>query len=58
MVIWVVSLALYYKSYMEGLRWLFLLSLLHVFLEFPLNWRSFLGIGEELGKRMRRSVSS
>ena len=49
---------LYYKSYMEGLRWLFLLSLLHVFLEFPLNWRSFLGIGEELGKRMRRSVSS
>jgi hypothetical protein len=30
---------------------LYFLSFLHVFLEFPLNWVSFKGIGEELIKR-------
>lgn len=51
--IWLVSLVLYGIDYGLGLEWLFLLSLLHVFLEFPLNWRSFLGIGGELSRRLR-----
>lgn len=52
-LVWVVSIALYYVDYDLGLRWLFLLSMLHVFLEFPLNWRSFHGIGSELWSRFR-----
>lgn len=53
-IIWIASLALYAYDYKEGLRWLLLLSLLHVFMEFPLNWRSFMGIGSELMVRVRR----
>ncbi|MFN8309270.1 MAG: hypothetical protein U0T73_04855 [Chitinophagales bacterium] len=48
--IWVASVALYAYDYVTGLEWLFLLSMMHVFLEFPLNFRSFIGIGEELKK--------
>lgn len=47
-VIWVISVMLYAKSYDLGLKWLYFLSFLHVLLEFPLNYRSILGIGEEL----------
>jgi len=52
-VIWLASLTLYYYNYRLGIKWLFILSLLHVILEFPLNHRSFIGIGRELttGKR-------
>ena len=50
-VIWIASLILYGIEYRIGLQWLFLLSMLHVFLEFPLNWRSFFGIFAELKKR-------
>ncbi len=57
-VIWIASLGLYYRDYQDGLRWLLLLSLLHVFMEFPLNWRSFMGIGSELMGRVRRYASS
>lgn len=57
-VIWIASLGLYYHDYREGLRWLLLLSLLHVFMEFPLNWRSFMGIGSELMGRIRRYASN
>lgn len=46
--IWVVSVAIYAYDYMLGLKWLFLLSFLHVLLEFPLNYRSVIGIGTEL----------
>jgi hypothetical protein len=46
---WVVSVACYAIDYYMGLRILFLLSMLHVFLEFPLNYRSVLGIASELG---------
>ena len=56
-VIWIGSLVLYTYDYREGLRWLLLLSLLHVFMEFPLNWRSFIGIGGELMARVRRHAS-
>jgi hypothetical protein len=46
--IWVMSIAIYAYDYMLGLKWLFLLSFLHVLLEFPLNYRSIIGIGTEL----------
>lgn len=51
-VIWIVSLALYGMDYLLGLKWLLLLSMLHVFLEFPLNWHSLFGIKQELVKRL------
>jgi hypothetical protein len=44
---WVASIALYMLNYEIGFRWLFLLSFLHVMLEFPLNHQSFIGIGKE-----------
>ena len=50
--IWIVSLVLYWMDYILGLKWLLLLSMLHVFLEFPLNWMSFFGIKDELFKRL------
>jgi hypothetical protein len=48
-VIWIASVALYFYNYRLGIKWLFLLSLTHVILEFPLNHRSFIEIGKELG---------
>jgi hypothetical protein len=49
---WLVSVALYAVNYDLGLRWLFLLSLAHVLLEFPLNHRCFLEIATELRRRV------
>ena len=46
-VVWIASVALYYYDYRVGLLALFFLSMLHVFLEFPLNVQSFIGIGRE-----------
>lgn len=46
-VVWVVSVSLYYYDYRTGLLALFFLSMLHVFLEFPLNVQSIIGIGKE-----------
>jgi hypothetical protein len=48
-VAWVASIALYLLNYEVGFRWLFLLSFLHVMLEFPLNHQTFIGIGKEIG---------
>lgn len=48
LVVWLISVALYIFDYGVGLKVLFLLSFLHVFLEFPLNIVSFTGIGKEL----------
>ncbi|HEY4196692.1 MAG TPA: hypothetical protein VGM63_14210 [Mucilaginibacter sp.] len=50
-LIWAASVALYFFNYRIGYRWLFMLSLLHVVLEFPLNHRSFMGIGREIRNR-------
>lgn len=46
--LWLISIALYIYDYNLGLKVLFFLSFLHVFLEFPLNVISFVGIGKEL----------
>lgn len=50
-IVWIASMTLYAVSYDLGLRWLFLLSLSHVLLEFPLNIRSFWDIGTQLRQR-------
>ena len=47
-ILWLASVALYVIDYNLGLKVLFFLSFLHVFLEFPLNIVSFNGIGKEL----------
>lgn len=47
--LWILSVALYAYDYYTGLVALYFLSMLHVLLEFPLNYRSFIGIGEEIG---------
>lgn len=47
-VLWLISAGAYAYDYRLGLRWLFFLSLTHVFLEFPLNHLTFINIGKEL----------
>ncbi len=46
--VWLASLALYAYNYDAGMLALYALSMLHVMLEFPLNHRTFAGIGREL----------
>ena len=53
-IIWIASVSLYAYDYRTGFMALLLLSILHVFLEFPLNHRSIVGIGEELASRFKR----
>ena len=43
-----LSLAIYAVDYQWGISALFCLSLIHVFLEFPLNHKTFVGIGNHL----------
>jgi hypothetical protein len=47
-VVWAASIALYAYDYKAGLIALYCLSLMHVFLEFPLNHITFMGIGKEI----------
>jgi hypothetical protein len=57
-LLWVVSVTLYAIDYALGFKWLFLLSFMHVMVEFPLNYISFVGIFRELtGKGMKHSVN-
>ena len=46
--VWLLSLALYLYDYDTGMAVLYFLSILHVMLEFPLDHRTFAGIGREL----------
>jgi hypothetical protein len=48
LLLWLTSLGLYFYDYYIGLQVLYFMSLLHVVLEFPLNHRTFIGIGQEL----------
>jgi hypothetical protein len=48
LIIWILSISIYFYDYTLGLQVLLFLSFLHVFLEFPLNVMSFTGIGKEL----------
>lgn len=47
-ILWIVAVALYWWNYKYGFVALYTLSFLHVFLEFPLNWRSFVELGKEV----------
>ena len=52
LAVWRASVALYLYDYGVGLKWIFLLSFLHVLLEFPLNYLSISGIFSEFNKRL------
>jgi hypothetical protein len=47
-VVWLGAVALYVYDYDTGMMVLYFMSILHVMLEFPLNHRTFAGIGREL----------
>ena len=51
-VLWILSVVLYYTNYATGLIALYFLSFLHVVLEFPLNFQSFKQIGEQIKLRL------
>ncbi len=48
LAIWLIAIGIYAKDYETGLKFLFFLSVLHVFLEFPLNFKTFIDIGKEV----------
>lgn len=54
LLLWILSVVLYVFSYKIGFYALFLLSMLHVFFEFPLNHQTFIGIGKELKSFSKR----
>jgi len=49
LALWIVAVSLYAWDYSLGLAALFALSYLHVYLELPLNGRTFAEIGRQLG---------
>ncbi|AYL96285.1 hypothetical protein [Mucilaginibacter celer] len=51
-LIWIASVTLYFYNYQLGIKWLFILSLAHVILEFPLNHKSFIDIGKQLKSKL------
>ena len=55
---WLASVGLYAWDYKIGLITLYTLSFLHVYLEFPLNHQTFMGIGRELRKRWAEPPAS
>ena len=50
--VWVGSIALYLYDYALGFKFLFCLSLTHVYLEFPLNHISIMGTAREVRTRL------
>lgn len=54
LILWLVSVGLYAFNYKVGFYALFLLSMLHVLLEFPLNHHTFIGIGKEIKAIIRK----
>lgn len=53
---WLISIVLYSINFRVGFQWLFLLSFMHVMLEFPLNYVSFMGIFSEMRARLFKSA--
>ncbi len=47
-IFWLLSVGLYAYNYYVGLVVLYILSMLHVFMEFPLNYRTVIGIKDEI----------
>lgn len=52
LLLWFISLLLYGIDYSLGFIWLFILSFMHVLLEFPLNVKSAIGVYHELKEIM------
>jgi hypothetical protein len=48
LAIWFIAVAIYRYDYQKGLQFLFFLSFLHVFLEFPLNCKTIIDLGKEI----------
>ena len=58
LAIWITSIVVYAYDYHTGLKLLFFLSFLHVFLEFPLNIKTFVEIGKEVkGFIFKKNIS-
>lgn len=55
LAVWIASITLYVYDYRTGLRWLYVLSLGHVLLEFPLNHTSILEIKRQFTMKFSRS---
>ena len=55
-LIWLLSIAIYYYDYKIGLALLLFLSLLHVFMEFPLNFISIREIGKSLRQFLQKLI--
>lgn len=53
--LWIASVAVYAVDYRIGFIVLLALSMSHVLLEFPLDYRTFWGICTEIGKRIPRN---
>ncbi|HWS71786.1 MAG TPA: hypothetical protein VN605_06705 [Thermoanaerobaculia bacterium] len=56
--LWAASVGIYAYDYALGIGVLYILSMLHVLLEFPLDHQTFAGIGRALMRRGDRSGSS
>jgi hypothetical protein len=56
LVLWLASVAVYFLNYKYGFTLLFLFSMMHVLLEFPLNFVTIRGIGKETAALFRRKV--
>ena len=57
-ILWMATLALWWWNAVYGFAALFLLSMLHVFLEFPLNHKSFVQLGQLLAGNRNRTESA
>lgn len=53
--LWLAAVGIYAWDYLLGFALLYVLSVLHVMLELPLNHQSFAGIGRELGRLFARA---
>jgi hypothetical protein len=59
LILWIAAVGFYAYNYNLGLKVLFLLSFMHVYLEFPLNFQSFIGVGKVAGSWFRpKAVTS
>lgn len=56
-VIWIISVALYFYNYKIGLALLLMMSLMHVLLEFPVNFMSIKGIYQHYVARISKNES-
>lgn len=54
---WIICVGLYLYDYRVGFSVLYAVSMIHVFLEFPLNHKTFLSIGSSLRAIFARSTS-